>query len=48
MSKKSILIDKKLHTELKIFCAKSGINIKDWIEKLIIENMNKDEKQTSD
>lgn len=47
MSKKSILIDEKLHTELKIFCARSGINIKDWVEKLISENMRNDDEKSS-
>ena len=40
---KSIKIDEKLHKELKVYCAKNGLNIKSVIESMIKELL-KDEK----
>ena len=39
--KKSILIEERLHKDLKIFCAQCGFKIRDWVEQSLRENMEK-------
>jgi len=31
--KKTIVISKELHKEIKIYCAKNNLKLNDWIEK---------------
>lgn len=41
MNIKTIQIDKDLHGEIKIICAKQGISIKEYIEGLIKKDVEK-------
>ncbi|MEZ6150373.1 MAG: plasmid partition protein ParG [Pirellulaceae bacterium] len=35
----TIDIDPELHTQLKVHCAKNGVQIADWLRKLIIQGL---------
>lgn len=37
----SFQISKILHNDVKDFCKRNNLNIKDFLEKIIIENLNK-------
>jgi len=38
--KKTINIEKSIHQEIKIFCAKKNIKISDWLEEIIKRALN--------
>lgn len=38
---KSILMDEKIHTMLKSYCVENGLVMKKFIEKLIVEEIKK-------
>lgn len=40
---KTLKISENTHTKLKIYCAKNKLKINEWVEKLIIKNIGKNE-----
>jgi hypothetical protein len=38
-NQKIILIDAELHQKIKVYCAEHGIKLRDYIQKIILENM---------
>lgn len=40
---KTISIDEDIHYKVKTFCAKEGVSIGDWTEKVLLDNIKEDE-----
>jgi hypothetical protein len=45
METKTIKIDEKLHKELKLYCVKNDVNIKNLIENLLAEFLEKNKNK---
>lgn len=41
MERKTLIISKDTHEKLKDFCKKNSIKLNDWVEKLIIKEIEK-------
>jgi septal ring-binding cell division protein DamX len=44
---KTLKISEETHFKLKVFCVKNKLKINKWIEKLILENINKYASKTN-
>jgi hypothetical protein len=44
MKQKTLLISEETHSFLKKYCKKNSIKMNDWVEKLIINDLSKKEK----
>jgi len=41
MERKTLIISKETHEKLKDFCKKNSIKLNDWVEKLIVKEIEK-------
>jgi predicted HicB family RNase H-like nuclease len=38
---KTLKISEIIHTKLKVYCAKNKLKINEWVEKIILKNIEK-------